>query len=67
MASLGPHHGRAAALARYRDPDDPTLQAAQRALTAAALRRAIERALRADPPMTRLQRAELARLLGGAR
>ncbi|MBZ2195977.1 hypothetical protein [Occultella gossypii] len=50
-----------------RTPDPEAVAAARRNLTAAHVRRAICKALTADPPLTSKQRAELAELLyGGA-
>ena len=55
--------GRAAALAKYRSPDDPERQAVEAELATVKIARYVERIVDAAPPLTDSQRAELAALI----
>jgi hypothetical protein len=57
------HRARVASLSRDRDPCDPELLDARRALSTQVLAEYIEKVLSAAPPLTAEQRTKLAELL----
>ena len=55
--------GRAAALARFRDPSDPERQEVEAELAAVKIARYVEKIVDSAPPLTDAQRAKLATLI----
>jgi hypothetical protein len=65
MSSTTHHRARAAALGRYRAPDDPELLSAREKLAEETLIAAVKRALAAAPPLSPEIRARIVSLLSG--